>query len=300
MSEIIFKVYYNPTLKTNIDSKFIRRNKKLQIKNCEIFSDKKNWDYVFSQIFQATTIKGGKDLCNGAIPKGFFDKESVDSDTSMIFIIESRLESRKRSFHMVGFSLCNDLNIESDKNGIYLDAICTRPRYGSILLDFIEKFAKEKRFDFIKLSSLAYVINYYRKRGYRHVKNCKNKEGEGYREEQISRMAELNSHKKFKDDDAIIEYEEDEDDKIIRKSIQEKDIEFVNFLKLLSSRGYGVNCSNHKDRPSKYRTYSFLDKKCMDEGFTMIKCFKKRKYTKRNLDKIKKTHKKSKIYENKK
>ena len=98
MSEVIFKVYYNPNLKDDISSKFIRRNKKLKIKDCNIYSDKKNWDYVFSQIFQATTIKGGKDLCNGAIPKGFFDKESVDSDTSMIFIIESRLESRKRSF----------------------------------------------------------------------------------------------------------------------------------------------------------------------------------------------------------
>ena len=154
-------------------------NKKLKIKNCEFYSDKKNWNYVFSQILQATTIKGGKDICNGMIPKGFFDKNSVDNETSMIFIIESRLESRKRSFKMVGFSLCNDLNIDSGENGIYLDAICTRPRYGSILLDFIEKIAKEKRFNFIKLSSLAYVINYYRNKGYRHVKNCQSKEGEG-------------------------------------------------------------------------------------------------------------------------
>ena len=106
-------------------------------------------------------------------------------------------------------------------------------------------------------------------------------------------MAELNSHKKFKDDDDIIEYEEDTNDKIIKSSIEEKDIDFVNFLKLLSSRGYGVNCSNYKDRPSKYRTYSFLDKKCMNEGFTMIKCLKKRKYTNKNVNKLKKTYKKN-------
>lgn len=292
MNEVIFKIYYNPNLKNNIDSKFIRRNKKLEIKNCHIYSDKKNWDYVLSQIFQAKIIKGDKDICNNVIPKDFFDKDYLDSETSMIFIIESRLNSRKRSFHMVGFSLCNDLNIESDKNGIYLNVICTRPLYGNILLDFLEKFAKKKRFDFIQLSSLAYVINYYRKKGYRHIKNCTSKEGEDYiEEEEISRKAELNSQKKFKNDDDIIDYEENEDDKIIKSSIKEKDIEFINFLKLLSSRGYGVNCSNYKDRPSKYRTYSFLDKKCMEQGFTMIKCFQKRKYTKKNLYKFKKTKK---------
>ena len=291
MSKIRFKIYYNPNFKNNIDSKFIRRNKKLKISNCEIYSDKKNWNYVFSQIFQATTRKGGKDICNSAIPKGFFEKQSINDDTSMIFIIESRLESRKKSFHMEGFALCNDLNLYSNNNGIYLDAICTRPKYGSILLNLIEYFSKKKRFEFIQLSSLAYVINYYRKKGYRHIKKCTQKEGDFYREQEIPRMAESNSHKKFKDDNDIIDYEEDENNKIIRKSIQEKDVEFINFLKLLSSRGYGVNCSDHKNRPSKYRTYSFLDKKCMDEGFTMIKCLKKRKYTKRNMKNLKKTHK---------
>ena len=280
MNENIFKIYYNPYLKDNINSKFLRRNKKLIINSCKIYYDIKNWNYCFTQIFESNTKKGGKSMCNNIIEKGFFNKESVNDNTSVIFLIESKLDSRKGSYHMVGFSLCNDLNLTGEGNGIYLDAICARPRYGSILLDFIE------------LSSLAYVINYYRKKGYRHIKNCQTKEGEGYRENQISRSAELNSYKKFKKDEDIIEWEED-NNKIIRNSIQEKDSGFVDFLKLLSSRGYGVNCSEYKDRPSSSRTYAFLNKKCMDEGFTMIKCFKKRNYTKKkNINKIKKTKKK--------
>ena len=297
MDENIFKIYYNPHLKDNIDSKFLRRNKKLIIKNCKIYSDIKNWNYCFTQIFESNTKKGGKSMCNNIIDKEFFNKESVNDSTSIIFLIESKLDSRKGSYHMVGFSLCNDLNLEDEGNGIYLDAICTRPRYGSILLEFIENFAKKKRFGFIKLSSLAYVINYYRRKGYKHIKNCQTKEGEGYRENQISRSAELNSHKKFKKDEDIIDWEEDSNE-IIRNSIQEKDREFVDFLKLLSSRGYGVNCSEYKDRPTSSRTYVFLNKKCMDEGFTMIKCLKKRNYTKKkNINKIKKTEKKYNISE---
>ena len=149
---------------------------------------------------------------------------------------------------MVGFSLCNDLNIDSGENGIYLDAICTRPRYGSILLDFIEKIAKEKRFNFIKLSSLAYVINYYRNKGYRHVKNCQSKEGEGYRERDIYQMAELNSHKKFKDDDDIIEYEEDTNDKIHLNSW------FWNYInKKLNYYTLEVKFKNKNDILSQYK-----------------------------------------------
>ena len=56
MTEVIFKIYYNPNFKSNIESKFIRRNKKLKIKNCEFYSDKKNWNYVFSQIFKCFYI----------------------------------------------------------------------------------------------------------------------------------------------------------------------------------------------------------------------------------------------------
>lgn len=271
MSEVRFKIFYNYNFEDNIHSKFITRNKNLKIPNCEIFCDKNQWDNINSVINKLTNKKNGN-ICNNMIPESFFKKEYLDSDTSIIFVLES-----KKSSNIIGFSLCNDLNLESNYNGIYLDAICCKPGYGSILLKFIENFAQKKKFNFIELSALAYIINYYRKQGYRHTKNCRLKEGEGYREKNIPKLAELNVIKKFKNEDDIIYWKEGKNKNIILKSINEKDPDFVNFLKLLSIRGYGVSCSKYKKRPKDNKTYTFIKKKCMNEGFTMRKCFKKSK-----------------------
>jgi hypothetical protein len=305
-TEII--IYHNPSWKHNKNSKYLHRSKDIRIHNTTIKENSKDWKYAISRVRSSMDKKLGKnDMCRDSIPKEFFDKEYMLEDTNIIFIMTDKLKTRHKSNSMVAFSLCNDLNLEENKkDGLYLDAICGQG-YGSKLIDIIEQYSKLKKFKFIKLSALSYVINYYRNKGYRHRKKCSMKEGQASREERIPILADLNRKKKFKNDEDVIEWEEDEDENVIKSSIQEKDPEFIYLLKLLSSRGYSVNCDEVGKYPSSTRTYPLLKNKCLDEGFTMIKCLKdKRKmppckkyeppphkeYTRKNRRFCKKTQKK--------
>ena len=81
---------------------------------------------------------------------------------------------------------------------LYIDAICAKTnelgpeaefakekagdqgvpkiRLGSVLLNTVEDYAKLRGFDQLKLSALTYVINYYRRLGYKHDCGCDDSE----------------------------------------------------------------------------------------------------------------------------
>ena len=93
--------------------------------------------------------------------------------------------SGKTSAVVNGFITCNDHNLLIDEkhieNVLYIDVVGSRRRktrnkvelpaitFGSKLIKDIEKFARSKHYFGLTLSSLTYVINYYRKLGFRHL-----------------------------------------------------------------------------------------------------------------------------------
>ena len=123
-------------------------------------------------------------MCHSVIPRGFLDKETMD-DTFAVMLLYGISETRKQHSRpvMIGFAL---LEYDPDEpKEIYLNALCgnadirnppqgRRLSPGRILMVQLEWLARSMKFNVIKLSALSYVINYYRKLGFRHVHACKN------------------------------------------------------------------------------------------------------------------------------
>lgn len=195
-----------------------------------------NFGYVTRGIRQSVT--GDNDLCSGQLNKGFFSAIETNADVVFIlYNIQGSSVSNKK-YRFAGFVCCNDLSMEDedgeykhhpdpcDEDGgeankggktLYIDAICgkvnelgpeldfrleqgERPlRIGNVLLNIVEDYAKMRDFDQLKLSALTYVINYYRKIGYRHNKGCNDVE-----KQDISRLGDKLSRCIFKSEDAAL------------------------------------------------------------------------------------------------
>lgn len=108
------------------------------------------------------------------------------------------------------FATCIDKRTETngDDDSLYVDTICSNlvgdlsmmtprpPSGGKALLNIITSFGKEHGYRYIALSALINVINYYRKLGFRHLKN-----GETTESTDITRLAKANAGEKFDDND---------------------------------------------------------------------------------------------------
>ena len=127
--------------------------------------------------------------CSSKINKGFFDKDKLTYDTDIIILLYVFSGYKYKNAVLNGFVMCDDLNIlpegtdeDEAENSLYIDAICSNARipkrlgedlpnvsFGRKLLDTVKEFAKSKEYYGLSLSSLMYIINYYRKYGFRHL-----------------------------------------------------------------------------------------------------------------------------------
>lgn len=120
-------------------------------------------------------------MCHSMIPKGFLEQDTID-DTFIILLLSMKTPTRTDpSKHtLIGFAAL-DYDSDSPKE-LYLNALCgntdvrnnvsERVSPGKILMTQIEWMARQLGFSILKLSALGYVINYYRRLGFRHVENC--------------------------------------------------------------------------------------------------------------------------------
>ena len=127
-------------------------------------------------------IENKKTILQGAIDPTFIYKKKMND---MDIIVLLYVFSGKTSAVVNGFITCNDHNLLIDEkhieNVLYIDVVGSRRRktrnkveleaitFGSKLIKDIEKFARSKHYLGLTLSSLTYVINYYRKLGFRHL-----------------------------------------------------------------------------------------------------------------------------------
>ena len=121
-------------------------------------------------------------MCHSMIPKGFLEQETLD-DAFVILILSMKTPTRThpKKHTMIGFAV---LDYDSDyPKEIYLNALCgntdvrnkveQKVSAGKILMTQIEWMARQLGFTILKLSALGYVINYYRRIGFRHIEHCK-------------------------------------------------------------------------------------------------------------------------------
>ena len=127
-------------------------------------------------------------LCNGGINRAFFQDEKLD-ETDIVFALYfiGKTDTARAAAPvnqvtggtLAGFVMVDKLN---DGTGTYyIDAICTglkigepeqQKRLGILLVKQVEAYVSRNEGKAVKLSSLAYVIGYYRKLGYRHILSC--------------------------------------------------------------------------------------------------------------------------------
>lgn len=159
--------------------------------------------------------------CSDKLNKDFFTQERLNNIDLVLLLY---VFSGNTSAILNGFAICEDLNIIPDgetagENSLYIDAICSNPRiprldiekepsrnvsFGREIINHLKEYGKKKQYYGITLSSLMYVINYYRKLGFRHVLNLN---GEIQNEdEDIQTMGDKLANKKFYTDAEMEDY----------------------------------------------------------------------------------------------
>ena len=317
---------------------------------------KKDWDYYCSSIRQSQDF-----LCSSTLNKGFFSEINEFTDAIFLLYSISSKGEGKTTLQLIGFVLCDFNDNISDKKyeSLYIDAICANPKNvkhltkvdddilnslsaGSILLNYVEYWGvnnpNKYSFKQLKLSALAYVINYYRRPatkggpGFKLTNDCSKPE-----DPEIVQLADLNAKRKFRSEDYIdnlirVEkaYQLSNDNPaefnkllyeylsnspaeapspakhtptIKRKSDEieltpaersnpqsNKQVAYLvkevssntnkgangilDLLLLLTKKGYSVSCQEGSSKPTKRAWYTKIDEanKCLDDGFTMVKC----------------------------
>ena len=175
-------------------------------KNPNVYSEKDlkgiNGKLVTKSSFNslAASIRQSREsFCSGQISRSYFLDSQKNCDIFFLLYIllipKRKSLNDHRSILFLGFASCNDLSINNifdnlNSKSIYIDLLCCKLQLrenekfitinkskkikikpGQILINCIEKFALQNQFKQIKLSSLGYVINYYRKCGFIHSKD---------------------------------------------------------------------------------------------------------------------------------
>ncbi len=192
-------------------------------------------------------------LCKKAIPPDYIDIKN-ENYTDLIIAFSKGSERNQNDFTTIlGFVvLCQNYN------NIEVELICVGNQFrdkqlfevkglGYKLFNKIEDICKDKNLNIIKLSALPYVINYYRKMGFKHILNpyCGKKDKE---DKNLKKLAEYFYKTKFENDFQVEMYMRI--DKIVKlHSIKEnKKYKIVNLksleydiLSLLNSYELNIN-----------------------------------------------------------
>ena len=281
----------------------------------EIHEKEKNYS-AFSDAVRRAVISQ-KYICSGNICQEHYQpRERLLNSLSVVFLLfgKSRQQRRCGSVEqetLIGFSLCyeelNDkINPVDNSKVLYIDVIGARSAHkqklnsssltvsekqlkglGFFLLQQITVYAFQKKFLGLRLSSLGYVLGYYRRFGFRHILSINEKE-----DEKISECAEKCLTIPYYLDS--IEFDQN----------FYKHPELLNYIHLLIKNGFSPICEKKQQKQTKRQIIQFFDnqqsseylyednkykkeyKKICDlseEGFTMMFNFQ----TKENREKIK-------------
>ena len=156
-------------------------------------------------------------ICNNLVSQRFIaNAEKIREEIDYVILLYTYTNSNDKDAVLDGFVTL----IKDDENeSLYVDVICARPvtdlkpahyktrswdsdffdtiksyvsPLGKLLLNYVTCLANEMGYKYIKLSALAYVINYYRKLGWKHGKESEPAE--------ITELANEFMRTKFKND----------------------------------------------------------------------------------------------------
>lgn len=145
-------------------------------------------------------------LCKKAIPPDYINIDNNNYSDLIIAFSKGSERNQKDFTTILGFVvLC-----QNDNNCIEIELICVGNQFrnkqlfevkglGYKLFNKVEDLCKDKNLNIIKLAALPYVINYYRKMGFKHIlePNCNGKDKEN---KILKKLAEYFYKTKFDND----------------------------------------------------------------------------------------------------
>lgn len=147
-----------------------------------------------------------KILCKGAISGQYIDLDDNEYSHLIVSFSKGSTRAKQTPTTVLGFMLLTEL----DKNTIEVSLICVGNQFRSEakedasglskrLFESAYDLCKRENYNVLQLSALPYVINYYRKMGFRHIlqPKCNGKDREPTK---IKHLAEYFAQKKFKSD----------------------------------------------------------------------------------------------------
>lgn len=110
-------------------------------------------------------------VCKGLVRATYIKKGALDAASLVIIgYVPGKQLRTGISKKIGGFLIANTIEL---KGFLYIDVVCANyPRLGTKLLEEAQKQAKKSKLSGVALSSLAHVIGYYRKLGFKHSINC--------------------------------------------------------------------------------------------------------------------------------
>jgi len=218
-----------------------------------------------------------KTFCSDNISSSYFKpREHIIYRTEIVFLLygKSRQPDRKTKIikeelnTLMGFAICYR---EKKKNTLFIDVIAAKSavkysNLGKTLLKNIAMYAYHENYSGLELSSLSHVLCYYRKFGFKHIKNCKETE-----DKRITKIAEEALTMPY------YKTAENFDKNFYKNSI------LLEYIYVLVYSGYSTYCSENKKKQTKRQIFSYFVNRdreknkniedCTKDGFSMIFSF---------------------------
>jgi hypothetical protein len=131
-------------------------------KKIEIFNNRSDILEEF-ELYTHPAYIGG--LCSGKI---IINRDLLELNNLILFLKE--IIPSTNSYKLRSFIISN---YYENNNYVYLDRICAKKGYGSILLNYFIEFIKTKQIQYIELSSTFENITYYPLFNFSHKNSCK-------------------------------------------------------------------------------------------------------------------------------
>lgn len=135
-------------------------------------------------------LENKKTVLQSGVNPDFITKQKMENDMDIIVILFAF--TGRDNCVVNGFITCNDHNLLQEENKVenvlYIDVLGAIRRdtrngqelppitFGKKLIKDVENFARSKKYLGLTLSALTYVINYYRRYGFRHLDKLKDLE----------------------------------------------------------------------------------------------------------------------------
>lgn len=153
-------------------------------------------------------LKSGNDVCSGTVSSDYL-REAIDS-VSFIFTLHCLKTVPSSNItneqvideSLVGFAFCIDQRLQPEKHdSLYIDVVCANIKIsnqcpkipgGKTIINFVTEYARSLQYKYITLRSLAHVLSYYRRLGFRNIQY-----GADSEDPAITELFKLNANSRF-------------------------------------------------------------------------------------------------------